>query len=161
MVEHDQKNKAPQEQQLGESATPTLSILEILSKWVIEKDKVPQETPTISILEIVSKSPKMTENTKAPQEEKFGKSASPTILRIFNWDSVQPIRPKELKVAPSLVGLTVEEATKKIKEEMGEEVKIEVIPPGYSCTQELPLSFDRVKLVVDSSGKVLVTPVLS
>ena len=34
--------------------------------------------------------------------------------------------PKELKVGASMVGLTVEEATKKIKEEMGEGISVEV-----------------------------------
>ncbi|CAK9319959.1 unnamed protein product [Citrullus colocynthis] len=64
---------------------------------------------------------------------------------------------KELKVGASLVGLTVEEATKKINEEVGEEVKIEVIPMGFrSCIRRCKP--DRVKLKLDSSGRVVSKP---
>lgn len=56
---------------------------------------------------------------------------------------------------PELVGVTVEEAKRKIKEEMSE-VKIEVVSPGFCVT--LDLRYDRVRLYVDEFNKVFSTP---
>jgi len=56
---------------------------------------------------------------------------------------------------PELVGVTVEEAKRKIKGEMSE-VKIEVVSPGLCVTFDL--RFDRVRLYVDEFNKVFSTP---
>ncbi|RHN65900.1 putative proteinase inhibitor I13, potato inhibitor I [Medicago truncatula] len=56
---------------------------------------------------------------------------------------------------PELVGVTVEEAKRKIKEEMSE-VKIEVVSPGSCVTFDL--RYDRVRLYVDEFNNVFSTP---
>ncbi|KGN54567.2 subtilisin inhibitor CLSI-I isoform X2 [Cucumis sativus] len=81
------------------------------------------------------------QKSKAPQYQKVGESTTSII-------------PKN-KVWPSLVGLTAEEAEKKIKEEMPE-VYVTVVPPNHAITFDL--RFNRVWLFVDSSGKVRQTP---
>ncbi|XP_031740562.1 subtilisin inhibitor CLSI-I isoform X1 [Cucumis sativus] len=95
---------------------------------------------------------------------KITKRARP--LNIRRWVNQQPPsflelmqlfqpEPPENKVWPSLVGLTAEEAEKKIKEEMPE-VYVTVVPPNHAITFDL--RFNRVWLFVDSSGKVRQTP---
>ncbi|XP_020238744.1 subtilisin inhibitor CLSI-I [Cajanus cajan] len=56
---------------------------------------------------------------------------------------------------PELVGVTAEEAEKKIKEEMSG-VEIQVVPPGYFVTADFKPQ--RVRLYVDESNKVNRTP---
>ncbi|AES69032.1 putative proteinase inhibitor I13, potato inhibitor I [Medicago truncatula] len=51
-----------------------------------------------------------------------------------------------------LVGVTAEEAERKIKEEM-HGVEIRVVPPGY-------FRFKRVRLYVDQSNKLIKTPTI-
>ncbi|XP_061357508.1 subtilisin inhibitor CLSI-I-like isoform X2 [Gastrolobium bilobum] len=58
---------------------------------------------------------------------------------------------------PELVGITAEEAEKKIKEEMAG-VKIEVVLPGYHITCDYKTQ--RVRLYVDKSIKVIQTPMI-
>ncbi|XP_061357484.1 subtilisin inhibitor CLSI-I-like [Gastrolobium bilobum] len=58
---------------------------------------------------------------------------------------------------PELVGVTAEEAEKKIKEEMAG-VEIQVVLPGYSVTFDYKIQ--RVRLYVDESKKVIRTPVI-
>lgn len=56
---------------------------------------------------------------------------------------------------PELVGVTAEEAEKKIKEEMGG-AEIQVVPPGYFVTADFKPK--RVRLYVDESNKVTRAP---
>lgn len=56
---------------------------------------------------------------------------------------------------PELLGVTAEEAERKIKEEKPE-VKIHTIPPNSMVTMDYRL--DRVRLFVDESGKVAQEP---
>ncbi|MED6188095.1 hypothetical protein PIB30_082733 [Stylosanthes scabra] len=56
---------------------------------------------------------------------------------------------------PELVGSSSEEAKKKIKEEMSE-ADIQVVPPGYCVTFDF--RFQRVRIFVDESDKVIRTP---
>ncbi|MED6144591.1 hypothetical protein PIB30_017088 [Stylosanthes scabra] len=58
---------------------------------------------------------------------------------------------------PELVGSTSEEAKKKIKEEMSE-ADIHVIPPGYFVTFDF--RFQRVRIFVDESDKIIRTPTI-
>ncbi|GMP85518.1 hypothetical protein CsSME_00038637 [Camellia sinensis var. sinensis] len=58
---------------------------------------------------------------------------------------------------PELVGLPAEEAERKIKEEMPE-VLIQVVPPDCLVTMEFIES--RVRLYVDSSGKIVNPPII-
>ncbi|KAK2972324.1 hypothetical protein RJ640_014382 [Escallonia rubra] len=56
---------------------------------------------------------------------------------------------------PELVGLTPEEAEAKIKEEMPRAV-VRVVPPNHFVTMDYRT--DRVRLYVDSAGKVANPP---
>lgn len=56
---------------------------------------------------------------------------------------------------PELLGVTAEEAERKIKEEKPE-LKIHIIPPNSMVTMDYRL--DRVRLFVDESGKVAQEP---
>ncbi|XP_057459141.1 subtilisin inhibitor CLSI-I-like [Lotus japonicus] len=56
---------------------------------------------------------------------------------------------------PELVGVTTEEAERKIKEEMSG-VEIQVVPPGSFVTADFKTQ--RVRLYVDESGMVTRTP---
>ena len=56
---------------------------------------------------------------------------------------------------PELIGVTAEEAKRKIKEEMAG-AEIQVVPPGYFVT--LDFQSQRVRLYVDESEKVTRTP---
>ncbi|XP_061357504.1 subtilisin inhibitor CLSI-I-like isoform X2 [Gastrolobium bilobum] len=58
---------------------------------------------------------------------------------------------------PELVGVTAEEAEKKIKEEMAG-VEIRVVLPGYLITCDYETQ--RVRLYVDKSKKVIQTPMI-
>ncbi|XP_058758641.1 subtilisin inhibitor-like [Vicia villosa] len=58
---------------------------------------------------------------------------------------------------PELVGVTADEAEKKIKEEMPE-ARIQVVPPNTPVTYDYRL--DRVRLFVDESSKVIETPTI-
>ncbi|KAI7997024.1 hypothetical protein LOK49_LG10G01997 [Camellia lanceoleosa] len=58
---------------------------------------------------------------------------------------------------PELVGLPAEEAERKIKEEMPEAL-IQVVPPDCLVTMEFIES--RVRLYVDSSGKIVNPPII-
>lgn len=58
---------------------------------------------------------------------------------------------------PELVGMTAEEAEKKIKEEKPE-LKIHIIPPNSMVTMDYRL--ERVRIFVDASGKVAQEPQL-
>ena len=87
--------------------------------------------------------------TKKNDSHKYYTQSYKELMQLF-----QP-EPPENKVWPSLVGLTAEEAEKKIKEEMPE-VYVTVVPPNHAITFDL--RFNRVWLFVDSSGKVRQTP---
>ncbi|AES69036.1 putative proteinase inhibitor I13, potato inhibitor I [Medicago truncatula] len=56
-----------------------------------------------------------------------------------------------------LVGVTAEEAERKIKEEMNG-VEIRVVPPGYFVTADY--NTQRVRLYVDQSNKLIKTPTI-
>lgn len=56
-----------------------------------------------------------------------------------------------IKTWPGLVGLTAEEAEKKIKEERPG-AQVQVVPPNSFVTMDF--RHNRVRLYVDSSGKV-------
>ncbi|XP_061357485.1 subtilisin inhibitor CLSI-I-like [Gastrolobium bilobum] len=58
---------------------------------------------------------------------------------------------------PELVGVTAEEAEKKIKEEMAG-VEIRVVLPNYGVTCDYKTQ--RVRLYVDESKKVIETPMI-
>lgn len=58
---------------------------------------------------------------------------------------------------PELVGLTPEEAEKKIKEE-SPKISVQVVPPNSFVTMDYRL--DRVRIFVDTSGKVARSPTL-
>ncbi|XP_058782636.1 subtilisin inhibitor-like [Vicia villosa] len=58
---------------------------------------------------------------------------------------------------PELVGVTADEAEKKIKEEMPE-AQIQVVPPNTPVTYDYRLQ--RVRLFVDESNKVIQTPTI-
>ncbi|XP_058782637.1 subtilisin inhibitor-like [Vicia villosa] len=58
---------------------------------------------------------------------------------------------------PELVGVTADEAEKKIKEEMPE-AEIEVLPDDSDVS--LDYIFQRVRLFVDESNKVIETPTI-
>ncbi|XP_038880794.1 subtilisin inhibitor CLSI-I-like [Benincasa hispida] len=98
------------------------------------------------------------QKTNAPQDQQLGKSATVIIPKSYE-EFMQLFQPKTSvnKAWPSLVGLTAEEAEKKIKEEMAE-VYVSVVPPSYAITFDL--RSNRVWLFVDSSGKVVQTPVI-
>lgn len=57
---------------------------------------------------------------------------------------------------PELVGSTAEGAKQKVKEEFGDSIRVQVVPPNTFVTMD----FDRqrVRLYVDSSGNVARTP---
>lgn len=59
---------------------------------------------------------------------------------------------------PELVGVTAEEAERKIKEEFAG-VEIQVVPPGYFVTADF--KSQRVRLYVDESQKVTRTPMIA
>uniref|UniRef100_A0A5B7CAU7 Putative subtilisin inhibitor CLSI-I n=1 Tax=Davidia involucrata TaxID=16924 RepID=A0A5B7CAU7_DAVIN len=56
---------------------------------------------------------------------------------------------------PEVVGLTAEEAERKIKEDMPR-AQIQVVPPNHFVTMDY--RGDRVRLFIDSSGKVSQPP---
>jgi len=58
---------------------------------------------------------------------------------------------------PELVGVTAEEAERKIKEEISG-VEIQVVPPDSFVTADF--RFKRVRLYVDESNKVIRTPTI-
>nr|GMD46535.1 subtilisin inhibitor-like [Ipomoea batatas] len=58
---------------------------------------------------------------------------------------------------PELVGRTPEEAEKKIKEE-SRKISVQVVPPNSFVTMDYRL--DRVRIFVDTSGKVARSPKL-
>ncbi|XP_030449967.1 subtilisin inhibitor CLSI-I [Syzygium oleosum] len=57
---------------------------------------------------------------------------------------------------PELVGSTAEGAERKIKEEIGDAIRVQVIPPNTFVTMDF--NQQRVRLYVDSSGNVARTP---
>ncbi|KAI6698316.1 hypothetical protein NL676_018435 [Syzygium grande] len=57
---------------------------------------------------------------------------------------------------PELVGSTSEGAERKIKEEIGDAIRVQVIPPNTFVTMDF--NQQRVRLYVDSSGNVARTP---
>ncbi|CDP14354.1 unnamed protein product [Coffea canephora] len=63
----------------------------------------------------------------------------------------------ERKTWPELVGLTSEEAERRIKEEIPG-VNVHVIPPDYFVTMDFRT--DRVRIFTDSSGKVSRAPMI-
>ncbi|CAN4100362.1 unnamed protein product [Withania somnifera] len=67
----------------------------------------------------------------------------------------QESSPVPLPIILELLGVTAEEAERKIKEEKPE-VKIHIIPPNSMVTMDFRL--DRVRLFVDESGKVAQEP---
>lgn len=92
----------------------------------------------------------MSEDSKKLPDE-LPKESSPTPLPIHDWSSP----PGEKMSWPELVGMTAEEAERKIKEEKPE-LKIHIIPPNSMVTMDYRL--DRVRLFVDESGKVAQEP---
>ncbi|MED6164449.1 hypothetical protein PIB30_090225 [Stylosanthes scabra] len=58
---------------------------------------------------------------------------------------------------PELVGSSLEEAKKKIKEEMSE-ADIQVVPPDSFVTADF--RSERVRIYVDDSNKVIRTPII-
>ncbi|KAK7323375.1 hypothetical protein VNO77_26847 [Canavalia gladiata] len=93
-------------------------------------------------------------------EEKQGQATNPPLdqpseplPRSYN----QPLGTNSTRKTswPELVGVTAEEAEKKIKEEMSG-VEIQVVPPGYFVTADFKPQ--RVRLYVDESNKVTRTP---
>lgn len=56
---------------------------------------------------------------------------------------------------PELVGVTAEEAEKKVKEEVTG-IEIQVVPPGNFVTADFRTN--RVRLYVDEANKVIRTP---
>ncbi|KAK6120339.1 hypothetical protein DH2020_046030 [Rehmannia glutinosa] len=59
---------------------------------------------------------------------------------------------------PEVVGLTAAEAEKKIKEEMPADTHVHVVPPDSFVTMDWRT--DRVRIFVDSSGKVHKPPII-
>ncbi|KZV27634.1 subtilisin inhibitor-like [Dorcoceras hygrometricum] len=57
-----------------------------------------------------------------------------------------------------VVGLTADEASRKIKEEMGEGIRIHVVPSDSFITMDYRT--DRVRIFVDSTGKVCSPPTI-
>ncbi|KAJ8563176.1 hypothetical protein K7X08_031628 [Anisodus acutangulus] len=88
---------------------------------------------------------------KLPDE--LPKESSPAPLPILDWSNPPP--PPGKMSWPELLGVTVEEAEMKIKEEKPE-LKIHIIPPNSMVTMDYRL--DRVRLFVDESGKVAQEP---
>ncbi|XP_009789395.1 subtilisin inhibitor [Nicotiana tabacum] len=81
------------------------------------------------------------------------KESSSSPLPILDWSN-----PPAGKMSwPELVGMTAEEAEKKIKEEKPE-LKIHIIPPNSMVTMDYRL--ERVRIFVDASGKVAQEPQL-
>ncbi|KAF7825638.1 subtilisin inhibitor CLSI-I [Senna tora] len=60
---------------------------------------------------------------------------------------------------PELVGATVEEASRKILEDMPSAQIQLVLPPNYAVTQDL--RFNRVRLFLDESQRVLWIPYIA
>ncbi|KAG8376932.1 hypothetical protein BUALT_Bualt09G0115500 [Buddleja alternifolia] len=59
---------------------------------------------------------------------------------------------------PEVVGLTAEEAMKKIKQEMPSAIHIHVVPSDSFVTMDFRT--DRVRIFIDSSGKVFKQPTI-
>ncbi|PIM98146.1 hypothetical protein CDL12_10272 [Handroanthus impetiginosus] len=57
---------------------------------------------------------------------------------------------------PKVVGLTTEEAERKIKEEMPDGTSIQIVSPDSFLTMDYRT--DRVRIFIDSSGKVSKPP---
>ncbi|XP_016474907.1 subtilisin inhibitor-like [Nicotiana tabacum] len=74
-------------------------------------------------------------------------------LPILDWSNPPPQAGK--MSWPELVGVTAEEAEKKIKEEKPE-LDIHIIPPNSMVTMDYRL--ERVRIFVDASGKVAQEP---
>ncbi|KAF8029296.1 hypothetical protein BT93_E1853 [Corymbia citriodora subsp. variegata] len=65
------------------------------------------------------------------------------------------VAPKKM-TWPELVGSTAEAAEKKINEEIGDSIRVQVVPPNTFVTMDY--NQRRVRLYVDSSGNVARTP---
>ncbi|KAL9426226.1 hypothetical protein AB3S75_033076 [Citrus x aurantiifolia] len=89
----------------------------------------------------MSEEKKPTEPPPQPQQEQPSES-TPTLPRP---------NAASIKTWPGLVGLTAEEAEKKIKEERPG-AQVQVVPPNSFVTMDF--RHNRVRLYVDSSGKV-------
>ncbi|WCJ28336.1 Subtilisin inhibitor [Euphorbia peplus] len=86
---------------------------------------------------------------KQPSEETLGSQSTA---------SSEPRKmPGGRKTWPELVGLTAEEAERKIKEEMGR-ATVQVVPPN--CFVTMDFRSERVRLYIDSSGKVARPPMI-
>ncbi|KAL7095571.1 hypothetical protein ACP275_10G032600 [Erythranthe tilingii] len=59
---------------------------------------------------------------------------------------------------PEVVGLTAEEAERKIKEEMPAGTRVDVVQPDWFVTMDYRT--DRVRIFIDSTGKVHKPPMI-
>ncbi|KAJ7961389.1 Subtilisin inhibitor 1-like protein [Quillaja saponaria] len=89
---------------------------------------------------------------KPPQEQPT--PSEPSLPRTYN-ELVASARSDIKRRWPELEGVTVDEAKKKIKEEMPG-AEIQVIPPDFAVTCDFRPQ--RVRLYVDASGKITRTP---
>ncbi|PHT46182.1 Subtilisin-chymotrypsin inhibitor-2B [Capsicum baccatum] len=92
----------------------------------------------------------MSEDPKKLPDE-LSKESPSAPSPILDWSS----QPAGKTSWPELLGVTAEEAEKKIKEEKPE-LKIYIVPPKSMVTMDYRL--DRVRLFVDESGKVAQVP---
>ncbi|KAJ8899797.1 hypothetical protein K2173_019497 [Erythroxylum novogranatense] len=81
--------------------------------------------------------------------------SAPTLPRFYGFPFGS--NPGARTTWPDLVGVTVEEADRKIKEDMPG-AQIQVVPPN--CFVTMDLRNNRVRLYVDSAGKVARAPTI-
>ncbi|XP_050229165.1 subtilisin inhibitor CLSI-I-like [Mercurialis annua] len=95
------------------------------------------------------------EIVKSSQEEETAQSTPPLLPRTCG-NLLGPISTGR-RTWPDLVGVTAEEAERKIKEDMAG-AEVQVVPPDCFITMDFKVG--RVRLFIDSSGKVAKPPII-